>query len=382
MVLLIVPILCFLILAFISGVFMEYERTQFASLTGRLRHLDLILLIHLKGKGGLKRFTMRLDRRLPIIEVSVRGARLKIELQLSSESLRGKTSKFEEAFTGLFDVQHKTDEKSNVIKLVAFCYIDEPEISNKLQSLFMKLHDVGANRKVIYSLKPHKSDWRSINYHWPTIERGEFYGPVHVPSASLKATELRESSGCIPVLVSAFLLPIPFVVTFYWFGIWPAMVVATAVTISSFVFSRFNNTQSNWKLGLLSLLIIAGTTSASFLTGSHTPFLMIPTIFCIVGSLYVLSKLVLGKSVFEDSDLNLNRVGNFMSNVFILLTLALGIAFNEYLRAQGELATWVWYYSYLRLELLLGAFLSQIPVIFGAHYGYFEKDYAADDSSI
>ena len=64
----------------------------------------------------------------------------------------------------------------------------------------------------------------------------------------------------------------------------------------------------------------------------------------------------------------------------ILATCAGGIATNEFLRANVTLDVWVWFFAFVRIELLLGFLTSSMPFFLYQVRQDLEKDGDSESS--
>ncbi|WP_299598269.1 hypothetical protein [uncultured Tateyamaria sp.] len=159
--------------------------------------------------------------------------------------------------------------------------------------------------------------------------------------------------GCLLTLASLLLRPVPVIFAFYQFGFEAAVLFALAIWLILRCFGLYTGkTRSSADLRLSVLPIGAILTLC---TGNFIYFQLIPSAWCVLSGLeqcvgLVLKKVHLfagdsGETVFSEDETKLARWGIISASLVALLI-------SEYVRHNFSLSSWVWYYGYLRLELL------------------------------
>lgn len=167
------------------------------------------------------------------------------------------------------------------------------------------------------------------------------------------------SRGCLVTLASLLLRPIPVLFAFYQFGFLTAVVVALAIWLAFRCFDIFKGKLRS--LVYPSQLVLPLGAGLTLSTGDFTFFQLVPSGWCVAQVLEQLDGLIRGKAnifvadqgdtVFSEDETRLARWG-------ILGTSLVALLVSEYARHSLSLSGWLWYYGYLRLEVL--------PILLGA----------------
>lgn len=159
--------------------------------------------------------------------------------------------------------------------------------------------------------------------------------------------------GFLLTLASLLLRPVPVIFAFYQFGFEAAVLVALAIWLILRCFEFY--TGKTWSSADLRLSVLPLGAILTLCTGNFTYFQLIPSAWCVLNGLeqcvgLILKKVHLflgdsGETFFSEDETKLARWGILGASLIALLI-------SEYVRHNLSLSSWVWYYGYLRLELL------------------------------
>jgi len=159
--------------------------------------------------------------------------------------------------------------------------------------------------------------------------------------------------GCLLKLASLFLWPVPMIFAFYQFGFVSAVVVALVIWLIRRCFDLYKD--KTWSSTDLLLLVLPLGASLTLFTGDFLYFQLLPSACCVLIFFEQLVLLILNKAqlsfgdsaeiIFSEEETKLARWGILGASLIALLI-------SEYVRHNVSLSSWVWYYGYLRLEIL------------------------------
>ena len=183
-----------------------------------------------------------------------------------------------------------------------------------------------------------------------------------------KNTELRSTNnGCLIALANLLLRPVPVIYAFYQYDFKTAVIAALVMWVVFLIHEIYaggfttKRTFSN-----TSWIILPMGAGATLLLNEFTYFQLIPTTICL---LLTLEQLIgLGRNThfigpYWDGTYFLSDHENKLLRWGLLVCGIIGVLISEYFRHNLSLATWIWYYGYLRIELILIALVSAAPAL-------------------
>lgn len=170
--------------------------------------------------------------------------------------------------------------------------------------------------------------------------------------------------GCLLTLANLLLRPVPVILAFYLFGFVAAVIAALTIWFILRVLDVYKSRSwSGSDLGLFLLPLGAGMT---LFTGNSMYFQLLPSAWCVFIALQQLDGLIRGKAhlfpgssgetVFSENETKAARWGILFASLVALLI-------SEHFRHNLSLSGWIWYYGYLRLELLPIFLGSTVPAM-------------------
>ena len=165
-------------------------------------------------------------------------------------------------------------------------------------------------------------------------------------------------NGCLFVLANLLLRPVPVIFAFYQLSFAAAVVVALAMWLISRCFDLYKG--KLWTSAASKLFAMPLCAGLTLLTGNVMYFQLIPSGICVILAVEQLTGLVRtkqplfsdgGQTPFTEDETKLARWG-------LLGASLVGLLISEFFRQSLSLSSWIWYYGYLRLELL--------PIILGS----------------
>lgn len=175
------------------------------------------------------------------------------------------------------------------------------------------------------------------------------------------------NSGCLLILASLLLRPIPIIFVFYLFGFQSAVTVALVMWPFVIIYRLYkrdlgnNDTllKANW------ILLPIGACLTLYLN-DKIYFQLIPTFLCllfVVEHIFGVIKNIHFMKPFHDGTNFLSNQENKLLRLGFICGGILGIFISEFIRQNSSLTTWIWYYGYLRIELVLIALVTAAPVL-------------------
>ena len=170
-------------------------------------------------------------------------------------------------------------------------------------------------------------------------------------------------AGCLGQAAALLLKPMPFVITYSWYGIiascWVALgVVVTSIAVRWFIkplLPRWSN------IPLKSLFWTTAPYLLVLTTGSVWFLMITPTVYCCVAGLTTIFGEWTGRSTVEPSGADYGRKGRILTLVGMVSAFVIGGIANEYIRSEYSLDFWIWYFAYFRLELIFGMLALSLP---------------------
>ena len=218
----------------------------------------------------------------------------------------------------------------------------------------MSIWKVEDDRQISFEFEGHPKDLREIAYAWEgNFENKDVVSPIAWTASATEHQIESTQRGCMPFLIETFLKPIPMVFAFYWYGLWAAIVAALIVWVVHATY-RLCSTWSKLKVRWhqYAWLIVPSATISSLYTGDEFYFKLLPTLWCISCAVFYFIELlkIQRQEIERHSALGQKRWWIQLS----LLGASIVAAFiSEYMRGHLETEAWIWYYAYIRIELIV-----------------------------
>lgn len=181
--------------------------------------------------------------------------------------------------------------------------------------------------------------------------------------------------GCLLALANLFLRPVPVILAFYQFGFLAAVAVALSIWLISRCFDLYKGVRL-WSGLDPRQVVLPSCALPTLISGDPTYFQLFPSAWCVLHFLEQLDGLIrqradlflgdYGRTVFSKDEIRIARWGILGASLIALLI-------SEYARNTFTLSGWLWYYGYLRLELL-PVFLGGIAPAMVKMIGRSERD--------
>lgn len=170
--------------------------------------------------------------------------------------------------------------------------------------------------------------------------------------ASKTYGEEVKPTGCLIGLANLLLRPIPVIFAYYQFGFLIAVAVALALWLISRCFDLYKG--KLWSGITPTQFVLPVCAGLTLFTGNFTYFQLAPSGLCLVLVLQQLDGFIRKKTdlfpgddsvFFTNEDTKLARWGMIGAGLIALIV-------SEYFRRTLSLSGWIWYFGYLRIELL------------------------------
>ncbi len=250
------------------------------------------------------------------------------------------------------------------------------EIAGKIRTLFMRTFSVAENRRIRFETVPESVDYELLDKHWEQFYKHGAEAPV-AASADLtpgdvkkkKEKNAEQKRGCLTGLAYILLWPIPFVFTYYLFGINAAIYVALAMwAIGLGLKLRKGWTEFKSDKRIYSWLVLPLLAGLSIHQSNVFYFQLIPTVYCVLVLLLGCAASIMGRLPFvpkkhPSNEINIATMSKIALSVLFFIACLIAISWSEYARRSFSMESWVWYYAYLRIEIILLFFVTMSPGI-------------------
>ncbi|MEM7428243.1 MAG: hypothetical protein AAF441_19300 [Pseudomonadota bacterium] len=376
MVYLVIPLLVFLGLVY----FVYWQntlKTRELDWSGKLNNLRFAVPILATAKLGERRLRLGVERRVTWLEVLFCRGGSRIELPLITKvqkSRRSELSGAVERLCGSAEVRRGGEDEPDVISAVVS---GTPlEQSQLIQRVFKDVFDVANARRISFTARAHPSDLEILRRF--TVNRHEWDDPGPAKGWTTETSErqiIYTRRGCMSGLVFMLVLPTFFVAAFYLSGLKAAVITGLAALLVFFPAAAWmrrrvgwqpekKKQKTRWVVRALPLLTVLGAV-VYLATGDRSYFQVLPAAYC----------LLFGAHFFEvwlrDDDYMVGPDGQRLltrreTNLFLVSVVVLsigGAVLSEYVRTNASLTAWVWYFAFLRMELMVGLFAAFLPTL-------------------
>lgn len=363
---LVIPVLIFLVLAMVSHWFTTAMEIKVFS--GKHRHLRLVASVLMSATTGKRTLICKPTRRVVELEAIFRDGSTRVRLPLKTKAQQKNRHELLKKVLA-FDASAKLSESSDgEMRIYAYLIGDAVKVGDELYSLMASVFDLDDNRSLEFQLDSYVHDLTIISNEW---ERFYLKAEQELPLAwttSKTSDDLKKAdAGCLPQLASLFLKPVPVITAFYYFGFETAVGTALVVWAISvtyfFIKDRADILQRFWKPNWW---LLPGLAGASLWTGNATYFQLLPTAFCAAMALVAAKTVAAQWQTTKHSNYTIDENMEWWTALISIPTVLLGIVVSEYMRGALSLEAWIWYWAYLRIELMVAMIPSGLLLVFGA----------------
>jgi intracellular septation protein A len=238
-----------------------------------------------------------------------------------------------------------------------------------IKDVFVRMFDVDPGSALEFRTRAHLMDQN-------VIEQG--LGGQHgddtaeLPTAYSQGRQLETSgetrAGCVKMLAGVLLLPLPFMIAYLEFGYLAASAVLVSVIVFREMYRRWKKSKGGSRFGDVLKVGLLLLTGATIVLRDPLYLQLIPTAALLVVAIAELLAVSLNLphlSAFHQAHLDGDpRTARALLSFAIIAPCVGGAAINEYLRMNVALDTWVWFFAFFRIELILGFLVSSIPLLY------------------
>ena len=242
------------------------------------------------------------------------------------------------------------------------------DVAKVLKGIFRENFGTARQAKPHFTVRGHRWDLRIIEGFAAGYLVRDKELEVSAPTANLTEEWFRERRADMISLWSILLLgPIPFVVCYY---LWDLRAAAVAGVVMFILFKaarylRKGNFGDNWFWAIVSFLLPV-MAAATVFTDDTWYLLKSISFLCLILIAAIFSFWVRKKTMFDTlarhSRYSIPRMLAVGSDVCLVALLFAAVYLNETLAARESLEIWVWYFAYLRVELLVGVIVTMMPL--------------------
>jgi intracellular septation protein A len=367
---LIIPVVCFVLLAWIYWVLSTPEASEMTH-TGKIQDLDLILSVLMTADWGEPHLRMKVPGHLKWVKLTFRGSIVGLELQLPSEIERSRSESYAAILRGLkLEPQISSDGGGHE---VLACEIEGPPATAAalVKDALVRLFEVDPTREL---------EFQTLAHHWDQsviasgLREKLSDGEVELPDAATRGRRhLLESSGedragCVAGLAGFLILPVPFVIAHIEFGFIAASAVLAGIIVAREIYRRWKRSRLGFHLTdflKITALTLAGATvyfnDPLYLQLVPTTVLSLVAVAELISAAFDLPQLSVCVPAKKEET---PRLGGLLFSFSIIATSIGAAALNEYLRTNITLDAWIWFFAFFRVELVLGFLTTSIPLIF------------------
>lgn len=380
---LIIPLLCFALLAGVSWLFIRSLFRKFWD--GTVEELDCILSELMSKETGETHASLIMEPSAgTTVVITFTGSAIRLAIPLVPSLLRRQRSHY---LTVLRDLEldpriYGHHDGNDTLEWS----VEEPlaKAATVIKDVLVKLLGEEATKTLRYQVVEESSGQSVFD------QGAEFSKPAEQTNVSTaappeqKAKSVRDAqSGCFRILAGIFLWPIPFVIAYLQYGYIAASTVLIAIFILREIMRRWRTRTTEFSifdvLKIVVLLLAGATINFSdpfYLQLIPTVALAIVAVTQSLASAFSLSWL----SLVDREKFNANNEPQMLPIlIFALVATCLGgAALNEYLRTTISLDSWIWYFAFVRIELLFGFLATTIPGLFYLMRLEFKNDDESD----
>ena len=368
---LIIPIGLFLVLVLVrwlgAGVFPVGNQT--VTRKGRLADISRIVSVLMTAKRGERRATLSIDRRVTSLVATFSDLGVELKLPLSTRSQIKRKYDLLAIFAGAcHEARLQSDGDMECIQATL---TGTPQVvTSELKRLFKQVFAVGDHRTLRFEVSADVTDLNAMRF-WLPEDRYEETKLDAFPQASTAGVnpegEPDSRVGCLSAAAYLLLWPVPFLLTYMWYGVeWASAVGMLSIVIwLAYRFLKDHTLPKSFVGRMNHLLAFCGYGLTIYL--ADPIFLQwVPTLLCGLVLITNAGAFVRGRSIIDilhDEPILKTLSERAAITLAVCLVCAAGMWANEYLRAYATLDGWIWYYSYFRLELLLGGIFTIGPTM-------------------
>jgi intracellular septation protein A len=361
---LLIPVVCFILFA---GLFWAFFLVLVREQTwkGRIAGLEVILSVLMTAKGYEPHLLMKVPRRVTSLKMTFSEYAVRCEVPLITRLQQSRKERYLAVLRDL-NLEEQVSKDESDQDVLEFRVEGPPgRAAGVTKEAFLRLFEVDPTRSLEFRVTANTSDWNVIELALRGRRPGD---KVDLPVAATHDQEddadRKNRIGCFWGLAGLFLLPIPFVVAYLEYGFVAASAVVVAIVIGREIYGRWQRGLGRFKFRDALKMIVVGLAGATIYLDEPLFLQLIPTaVLSVVAVAVVLREALQLPPWWEWPDKPLPRTGQLLLSLAFVATCIGGVAVNEYLRASVSLTAWVWFFAFVRIELVFGFLTALIPFL-------------------
>jgi intracellular septation protein A len=357
---LIIPFICYLVLAGLSWLWF-YGAAGSKSWKGTIEEMDRILSNLLTAESIESCLIMRIPENQPPLKLNFHQSLIRLEFQLETDLQQDQREIFLQILRDLKLDTRSQNHKRGHNTLV--CDVRGPfaEALPIIKEVFARIFETDIRTLLVFQVMGPFSDREAID------QAVEDYRSKNYPKERKEPTEKQRRAGCMGALTSLLFLPIPFVIGYIEYGFVVASAVLVAIFVLREIYNRWKKLRTGFYVGDVFKIITLLLAGATIWVEDALYLQLIPTIVFLAAALshFLTMTFNLHWSALVDDPEEFADPSVWKMLSYALITTCVGAAaLNEYLRVVLPLDTWIWYFAFVRIELVFGLIATLIPYVF------------------
>ena len=241
-------------------------------------------------------------------------------------------------------------------------------VAEQLKRLVLRLFDVDEKRRLELLADARRSDLLRLGHKFVELRDQEINGRTWQRTTAGRDTFriVKQPTGFLRFISGYLLVPLPFVVACIWYGVTAACAVhliVLGIATMVWIISGYNFVEPV-PGRLLSLAVAAGCLAT--LVFDEARFVQsVPSVVCLLLFIYTAMTLLPGRSWFDISGPRaawMSRSDRWFITSGIAVAALFAMAVNELLSIFAGLDVWIWYFAFLRLDVVLFLLITSAPM--------------------
>ncbi len=374
---LIIPIACFVLLAGLGWLWF-YASAKRMYWKGTVDELDRVLPNLMTANLAESCLVMRVPGRLPSLKMTFPRSLVRLEIPLVTELQRDRRDNYLEILQGVNLNARISSDSSDHETLVCEVKGPSPSALPVIKDVFAKLFETDSSKLLDLQVFGRFSDRKDIDKAVHEYRLKIFSEESSAATEKRKPKSFEEGrAGCMGTLANLWLLPIPFVIAYLEYGFIAASGVLATTFVLKDIYFRWKKRRTSFNVvDALKIVVLVLTGTTIFV--EDPPYLqLIPTVgltsAAFAHALAVTFNLK-WPSLMDNAKNEDPSVRKAMTCA-IIATCVGSAAMSEYLRAVLSLDDWIWYFAFVRIELVFGILITAIPSGI-----YFMRDKRSNDN--
>ena len=364
---LIIPILCFVLLAGVAWVLNPTPPVERVS-RGKLDDLDVVLSVLMTANWDETYLVLKVPRRVTSLKMTFPGTVVRLEMPLVTRIQRSRRENYL-AVLREFNLQPRISGHVNDHEILEWVVESPPsKASEIIAAVFARLFDVDPGISVEFRVCANPMDQNVINQG---LTRKQSGGEIELATAATQGHQVESSAesraGCLKPLAVVLLFPVPFMAAHLQLGYIAASAVLVGLVVVPTIYGLWRGSKKRFRpvdTWRITALLLAGSTiyfsDPVYLQLMPTAVLAVVAIAEVIAVTFNLPEL----SAFDARDRQVSRAVRLLFTFAILTVAAGGIATNEYLRTHVTLDAWMWFFAFGRIEFAFGLLFASIPYLY------------------